>query len=69
MMKVPIPVKESIEEPSAKVNVLLQTYISRLTLDGYALISDMSYITQSAGRLMRALFEIVLSRNWGMCDV
>lgn len=62
--KVPIPVKESIEEPSAKVNVLLQSYISRLGLEGFALMADMVYITQSAGRLMRALFEIALRRNW-----
>ena len=25
---VPIPIKESLEEPSAKINVLLQAYIS-----------------------------------------
>ena len=31
--RVPIPVKESVEEPSAKVNVLLQAYISRLKLE------------------------------------
>jgi pre-mRNA-splicing helicase BRR2 len=31
--KVPIPVKEGVEEPSAKVNVLLQAYISRLKLE------------------------------------
>eukprot|EP00698_Gefionella_okellyi_P015841 TRINITY_DN4494_c0_g1_i1.p1 TRINITY_DN4494_c0_g1~~TRINITY_DN4494_c0_g1_i1.p1 ORF type:complete len:2123 (+),score=500.62 TRINITY_DN4494_c0_g1_i1:747-6371(+) len=62
--QVPIPVKESIEEPSAKVNILLQSYISRLRLDGFALASDMVYITQSSGRIMRALFEIVLKRGW-----
>jgi pre-mRNA-splicing helicase BRR2 len=32
--KVPIPVKESVEEPTAKINVLLQAYISQLKLDG-----------------------------------
>ena len=31
--RVPVPVKESIEESSAKVNVLLQAYISRLRLE------------------------------------
>ena len=40
-IQVPIPVKETIEEPSAKVNVLLQAYISRLKLDGFALLADM----------------------------
>lgn len=64
MERVPIPIKESIEEPSAKVNVLLQAYISQLKLEGFALVSDMIYVTQSAARLMRAIFEIVLFRGW-----
>lgn len=64
MERVPIPIKESMEEPSAKVNVLLQAYISQLKLEGFALMSDMVYITQSASRLMRAIFEIVLYRGW-----
>ena len=67
--RVPIPVKESIEEPTAKVNVLLQSYISQLKLDGFALMSDMVFITQSAGRLMRAIFEIVLKRGWATLAV
>ena len=62
--RVPIPVKESVDEPSAKVNVLLQSYISRLKLEGFALVSDMIYVQQSAARLMRALYEIVLRRGW-----
>lgn len=62
--KVPIPVKESLEEPSAKINVLLQSYISNLKLEGLALASDMVYVTQSAGRLMRCLFEICLKQGW-----
>ncbi|VDK53054.1 unnamed protein product, partial [Gongylonema pulchrum] len=61
---VPVPIKESLEESSAKVNVLLQAYISQLKLDGFALQSDMVFISQSAGRLFRALFEIVLWRGW-----
>ena len=32
--RVPIPVEESVEEPVAKINVLLQAYISQLKLDG-----------------------------------
>ncbi|XP_055378712.1 U5 small nuclear ribonucleoprotein 200 kDa helicase [Condylostylus longicornis] len=64
MERVPIPIKESIEEPSAKVNVLLQAYISQLKLEGFALMSDMIFVTQSASRLLRAIFEIVLHRGW-----
>ncbi|KAF9622498.1 hypothetical protein IFM89_031902 [Coptis chinensis] len=62
--RVPIPIKESLEEPSAKINVLLQAYIPRLKLEGLSLMSDMVFITQSAGRLMRALFETILKRGW-----
>ncbi|OAA64846.1 pre-mRNA splicing helicase [Cordyceps fumosorosea ARSEF 2679] len=62
--RVPIPVKESIEEPHCKINVLLQAYISRLSLDGLALMADMVYITQSAGRILRAIFEIALKKGW-----
>ncbi|KAK9455830.1 Sec63 Brl domain-containing protein [Dipodascopsis uninucleata] len=62
--RVPIPVKETVEESSAKINVLLQAYISRLKLEGFALMADMVYVTQSAGRLLRAIFEITLRRGW-----
>ncbi|PAV56692.1 hypothetical protein WR25_04976 isoform F [Diploscapter pachys] len=61
---VPIPIKENLDESSAKTNVLLQAYISQLKLDGFALQSDMVFIAQSAGRLFRAIFEIVLWRGW-----
>ena len=62
--RVPVPVRESPEEPACKINVLLQSYISRLKLDGFALVADMVYVTQSAGRIMRSIFEICLKRGW-----
>lgn len=62
--RVPVPVKESMDEPHAKINVLLQAYISRLKLEGLALMADMVYVTQSAGRILRALFEICLKKGW-----
>ncbi|KAG8811095.1 DEIH-box ATPase [Serendipita sp. 399] len=64
--KVPIPVKESVDEPAAKINVLLQAYISGLTLEGFALVADMVYVQQSAGRILRAMFEICLKRGWAI---
>ncbi|EGO52973.1 hypothetical protein NEUTE1DRAFT_126385 [Neurospora tetrasperma FGSC 2508] len=64
LAKVPIPVKESIEEPTAKINVLLQAFISRLKLEGLALMADMVYVTQSAGRILRAIFEITIKKGW-----
>lgn len=62
--RVPIPIKESLEEPTAKVNVLLQAYISNLSLDGLALKADMVYVTQSAARLTRALLRIAMLKKW-----
>ncbi|CAI6284200.1 unnamed protein product [Periconia digitata] len=62
--KVPIPVKEGVEEAQAKINVLLQAYISRLKLEGLALMADLVYVTQSAGRILRAIFEICLKKGW-----
>jgi len=62
--RVPIPVKEGLDDPAAKVNVLLQAYIARLRLDGLALASDMQYVKDSAGRLARCLFELALRRGW-----
>lgn len=62
--RVPIPIKESVDEPSAKINVLLQTWISQLSLEGYALAADMVYVTQSASRIWRALVEICIIRGY-----
>ena len=62
--RVPVPIKESANDPLAKVNALLQCYISRVQIEGLALTADMVYISNSAGRLMRALFEICLGRGW-----
>ncbi|KAI0938315.1 hypothetical protein AcV5_000021, partial [Taiwanofungus camphoratus] len=64
--RVPIPVKESVEEPAAKINVLLQAYILQLKLEGFALVADMVYVQQSAGRILRAMFEICLKHGWAM---
>ena len=61
---VPIPIKGGAEDSCSKINVLLQAYVSRLSLEGFALMADMVFVTQNAGRLFRALFEIALKRGW-----
>jgi antiviral helicase SLH1 len=33
-------------------------------LEDFALVSDMSYVAQNSGRIIRALLEIALSRKW-----
>merc|ERR1719341_1360105 len=58
-----LPVKGGAENVHGKVNILLQTFISRGRVRSFSLISDMTYITQNAARIARALFEIVLRKN------
>ena len=64
--RVPIPVKGSLDEPSSKINILLQAYISRFKMDGFDINADTVYVSQNAGRIMRALFEISLKKGWAM---
>ena len=49
----------------AKINILIQCYISRYQPQEFSLVSDMNYIDQNVGRILRALFEIVFGLNWG----
>lgn len=73
-----------MEEPAAKINVLLQAFISQLKLDGmcfcllgviwfiddgtlgFVLVADMVFVQQSAGRILRAMYEICLKRGWAV---
>jgi activating signal cointegrator complex subunit 3 len=52
------------ENVHGKVNILLQTYISRAAVDNFSLVSDQAYVVQNASRIVRALFEIALRKNW-----
>ncbi|KAF8568672.1 hypothetical protein P879_09057 [Paragonimus westermani] len=51
----------------AKVNALLQGYISRHPPVCHSLASGMNYIYQNAGRLVHYLFEISLRQGWSSC--
>jgi replicative superfamily II helicase len=59
----PVKIKGGLDSPTGKANVLLQTYISQGVLDASTLSSDCYYIQQSAGRITRALFEMVLKKG------
>lgn len=52
------------ENVYGKVNILLQTYISRGSLENFSLVSDQAYVVQNASRIVRALFEMALKKNW-----
>lgn len=58
-----VAVKGGSENLHGKVNVLLQTFLSRGRVNSFSLMSDQAYITQNAVRIARALFDIVLRKN------
>ncbi|KAJ2823499.1 activating signal cointegrator 1 complex subunit 3, partial [Coemansia erecta] len=58
-------VKGGIDSQYGKTSVLLQAAISRSPLQDFALVSDSAYVSQNGSRIIRALFEIALSRSWG----
>lgn len=47
-----------------KVNILVQAYVSGYNIEDFALVSDTMYAAQNAGRIIRALLEMALSRKW-----
>jgi activating signal cointegrator complex subunit 3 len=59
-----VRVSGGAENVHGKVNILLQTHISRGRVNSFSLISDQHYVVQNATRIARALFEIVLRKNW-----
>ena len=52
------------ENNFGKINILLQTYISRARVDNFSLVSDMSYVAQNSSRIIRGLFEMALGKGW-----
>ena len=62
--RLPIPIKEAFDDPAGKINILLQSYISRLNLEEFALNSDLVFVGQNAARLFRGLYEIALANGW-----
>uniref|UniRef100_A0A1B6DYT0 U5 small nuclear ribonucleoprotein 200 kDa helicase n=2 Tax=Clastoptera arizonana TaxID=38151 RepID=A0A1B6DYT0_9HEMI len=58
-----VAVRGGSENCHGKVNILLQTFLSRGRVNSFSLQSDLSYITQNAVRIARALFEVMLRKN------
>lgn len=48
-----------------KTNILLQAFVSQISLKDSALISDCNYVAQNSARICRALFLIGINRRWG----
>lgn len=62
----PIAVSDGPTTTAAKVNVLLQCYISNMSLIGLPLMSELVYIKDSAQRILRALYDIAVERGYGL---
>ncbi|KAA0166650.1 hypothetical protein FNF27_07480 [Cafeteria roenbergensis] len=60
----PFNVKGELATTEVKTNILLQAYINGVRPRTFTLVGDTSYITQSAGRIARGLFEISVRRGW-----
>mmetsp|Transcript_18077 Transcript_18077/g.27114 ORF Transcript_18077/g.27114 Transcript_18077/m.27114 type:complete len:1635 (+) Transcript_18077:2-4906(+) len=58
-----LPIKGGLNADKSKINVLIQAYISNYHITSSTLGSDSYYISQSIGRICRALFNMVLKRG------
>ena len=56
--------KSEINLAYVKVFILLEAYLRKLNLKTFSLISDMAYIVQNCARILRAMFEIAMNRNY-----
>lgn len=60
------PIAGGAENPNGKVNILIQTHISRSHVNCFSLVSDQAYVVQNAARIVRALFDVVLRKGWSL---
>ena len=58
------PIAGGSENTHGKVNILMQAYISRASINVFSLVSDAAYVAQNGARILRGLFEIALRKNW-----
>lgn len=65
----PCQIKTESSNTSGKVNILMQGYISRASIEDFALVSETNYVATNGSRVCRALFEIALSRSWPSASV
>ena len=56
--------KACFNEAHTKVLILLECYLMKIPVKTFSLISDMAYVAQNVARLIRAMFEIALQRNY-----
>lgn len=59
-----LPTAEGLESSQSKVNILLQSYISRCQPKAHSLSSDLYYCQQNAARIIRAIFQMAMYKAW-----
>lgn len=61
-----LKVPDSVDSKEGKVNILIQTYLSRGRIETFSLSSDASYVAQNVVRLVRGLFEYSRKSKWSL---
>jgi len=56
--------KATFNEAHTKVLVLFEAYLKNRIVKTFSLISDMAYVVNNSARLLRAMFEIALKKNY-----
>ena len=56
--------KTCYNEAHTKVLCLLEAYLKKRSIKTFSLISDMAYVVQNSARLLRAMFEIAMQKNF-----
>ena len=64
LSQAPLTVRGGLASKEGKTCVLMQAFIGGLPVRASALVSDCTFIAQSAARIARGLFEIALGRGW-----
>ena len=68
LAQAPLSVRGGLASKEGKTCVLMQAYIGGLPVRASALVSDCTFIAQSAARIARGLFEIALGA-WAALDL
>lgn len=56
--------KDERHESYGKALILLEAYLRGSEVRAFSLIADMGYVIQNSARIMRALFELCLNKNY-----
>ncbi|RWS17895.1 Activating signal cointegrator 1 complex subunit 3-like protein [Dinothrombium tinctorium] len=59
-----LKIRGGIENKHGKVNILVQSYLSRSKIESFSLIADTMYIAQNIIRMARGMFEYVLKKGY-----